>query len=199
MRKPLLGMVAATLALCPLIASRAEGLSYTYADLAYVTTDIDGVDKDLDGFLLRGSLEIAENWFVYGRYVDQSVSIASVDIDARQFAIGGGYAWSFAPTMDLFGRVGYTEVEADASGRGFGFDADDDGYELGVGIRARPVAALELEGSINYVDLSDSGDDTSFGVGALWFITDHVGLGVQGDFADDAETYGVGFRWEFGK
>ena len=66
-------------------------------------------------------------------------------------------------------------------------------------MRARPVEPLELEGAITYVDLSDSGDDTSFGVAARWFFTDNLALGVEGEFADDANTYGVGFRWAFGK
>ena len=49
MRSKLLSaMVAASLAL-PL-AAHADGATYSYADLAYVTTDLDGVDEDLDGF-----------------------------------------------------------------------------------------------------------------------------------------------------
>lgn len=199
MRKPLLGLVAASLATCPLLAANAEGIGYTYADLAYVTTDIDGFDDELDGFLLRGSLEIADNWFLYARYLDESVSTQGVDIDFQQYSVGGGYAWSFAENMDLYGRLGYTKAEVDVENFGFGdLDADDDGYELGVGVRARPIDIIELEGAINYVDLSDSGDDTSLGVAARWFITDAIALGVEGEFADDADTLGIGFRWQFG-
>lgn len=194
MRK--LSLVAAALALmAPIAATQAEGIGYTYVDLGYVTTDVDGFSKDADGFVLRGSLEVADNWFVYGRYVDQSVEVAGGDIDVERFSVGGGYAWSFAENMDLFGKLGYTRVEGE-----FGHaSADDDGYELGFGIRARPLSAFELEGSINYVDLSDAGDDTSLGVAALWYIAEHVALGVEGEFADDEKTYGVGFRWEFGR
>ncbi|HEX6573316.1 MAG TPA: porin family protein [Steroidobacteraceae bacterium] len=199
MRKSLLGLVAASLAMCPLLAAQAEDISYTYVDLGYVTTDLDGVGKDLDGFVLRGSFEVADDWFLYARYLDQSVKFSGVDFDFQQYSVGGGYAWSFADNMDLYGRLGYTEAELEVSGGGFGQSSvDDDGYELGVGIRARPVDALELEGAINYVDLSDSGDDTSFGVAARWFITDVFALGVEGDFADDADTYGIGFRLHFG-
>jgi hypothetical protein len=198
-RKSHLGFVAAALALAPVMASQAEGIGYTYVDLGYVTTDIDGVEKDLDGFLLRGSLEIAENWFVYGRYVDQSVTFRGVDFDAQQFSVGGGYAWSFAENMDIYGKAGYTQVELDVSGGGFGgFDVDDDGFELGLGIRARPLTPLELEAAVNYADLSDSGDDTSFGVAARWFISDNFALAVEGDFGDDAKSYGIGFRLAFG-
>jgi hypothetical protein len=198
MRKSLLGLVAASLAMGPFVAAQAQDISYTYVELGYVTTDLDGVGKDLDGFVLRGSFEVADNFFLYARYLDQSVSVAGIDFDAQQYGIGGGFAWSFADNMDLYGRVGYTEVELDVSGGGSGgFDLDDDGYELGVGIRARPLELLELEGVVNYVDLSDSGDDTSYGVAGRWFITDTFALGVEGEFADDADTYGVGFRLQF--
>jgi hypothetical protein len=183
-----------------MVPAQAEGIGYTYADLGYVTTDRDGIDKDLDGFLLRGSLEIADNWFIYARYVDQSVSSRGSDVDFQQYSVGGGYAWSFAENMDLYGKLGYTKAEIDVDNYGFGSGSvDDDGYELGVGIRARPLDPFELEGSINYVDLSDWGDDTSFGVAGRWFITENVALGVEAEFADDADTYGVGFRWQFGK
>jgi hypothetical protein len=199
MRKPLLGLVAASMAVCPLLAAEAQDISYTYVDVGYVTTDLDGVDKDLDGFVLRGSFEIAEDWFLYARYLDESVTFRGVDVDFKQYAIGGGYAWSFADNMDLYGRLGYTEAEVEVEGFGFGgSDVDDDGYELGVGVRARPIEVLELEGAVNYVDLSDSGDDTSFGVAGRWFITDALALAVEAEFADEAETYGVGFRWQFG-
>lgn len=199
MRKPSLTSLVALLALGPL-AAQAEGISYTYVDVGYVTTDLDAVSKDVDGFLLRGSLEIADNWFVYARYVDQSVSFSGVDVDVEQYAVGAGYAWSFRDNMDLYGRAGYVSAQADASGGGFGgYDIDDDGYEVGVGIRARPLDPFELEGSVNYVDLSDAGDDTAFGIAGRWFVTDNLALDVEGEFASDANSYGVGFRWAFGR
>ena len=188
-------LVAASLAFCPLLATHAEGISYNNLDLAYVTTDLDGISEDLDGFALRGSFEIADNWFLYAGYLDQSVDVRGFDVDLQRLSVGGGYAWPFADNMDLYGKFGYTQVEADA---GFGADLDDDGYELVAGLRARPLPPFELEGSINYVDLSDSGDDTSLGLAARWFIADSFALGVEGEFADDADTYGIGFRWQFG-
>jgi hypothetical protein len=193
MRK--LSLVAATLALlAPVAATQAEGIGYDYVDLGYVTTDVDGFRKDVDGFVLRGSLEVADNWFVYGRYTNQGVDIAGSDLDLERFGIGGGYVWSFADNMDLYGKVGYVRAEADYAG----VSMDDDGYEIGVGLRMRPLTALELEGALNYVDLSDAGDDTSLGVAARWYITEQLALGVEAEFADEEKTYGVGVRWNFG-
>ena len=193
-------LIVSALACAPVLSVQAAGIDYNYVDIGYVTTDLDGFDKDLDGYGLRGSLEVADNWFLYARWLDQNVSTRGVDVDLQRLSVGGGYAWSFAENMDLYGKVGYTQWELDVSNSGFGDpDFDDDGYELGVGIRARPLDPFELEGSINYVDLSDSGDDTSLGVAGRWYITDNLALGLEGEFADDADTYAITFRWAFGQ
>jgi hypothetical protein len=192
-------LAVAALACFPLLSAQAEGIDYSYVDLGYVTTDLDGTDDELDGYMLRGSLEIADNWFLYARWMDQSVESRGADVDLQRISVGGGYAWSFAENMDLYSKLGYTQWEIDVSNFGFGGGSvDDDGYELGVGIRARPLDPFELEGAINYVDLSDSGDDTSLGVAGRWFITDNLALGLEAEFADDTDTYGVVFRWAFG-
>ena len=75
MRSKLLSaMVAASLAL-PLAAAAADNVTYSYADLAYVTTDIDGVNEELDGFALRGSFEVTDQAFLFGTYTDQSCRV----------------------------------------------------------------------------------------------------------------------------
>jgi hypothetical protein len=175
--------------------TQAEGLSYSYIDLAYINTDIDQFDEDVDGLALRGSLEITDQVFLFANYADQSTSVLGDDLDVQNYGLGVGYAWPIAPSTDLYGKIGYVKYEADY----LGFNADDDGYSLAVGLRGRPADQIELEGAINYVDLSDSGDDTSLGLGARWFFTDQFAVGVEGDFSDDANTYGIGVRWNFGK
>ena len=56
---------------------------------------------------------------------------------------------------------------------------------------------FELEGGINYVDLSDSGDNTSvFGAGR-WYFTPALAAGIEAEFGDNVNTYGLGVRWSF--
>ena len=86
-----------------------------------------------------------------------AAEIFDVDVDATGFDLGFGYAFPLSDTMDLYGKLGYTEVELEA----FNESVDDDGYALSLGLRARVMEQLELAGSVNYVDLSDSGDDTA--------------------------------------
>lgn len=194
MRFKSISAFATTAALLPFLA-QAEGLSYSYLDAAYINTDIDQFDEEVDGFALRGSFEITEQVFLFAGYANQSTEVFGTDIDVEQMNVGVGYAWPLAPSTDIYGKVGYVSAEIDAGG----FDADDDGYLLAVGLRGRPADQLELEGAVNYVDLSDSGDDTSVGLAARWFFTEQFAVGVEGEFGDDATTYGVGVRWNFGQ
>lgn len=178
----------AGLALAPL-ASQAESPSYSYIEGGYVRTNIDGIDKDADGFLVRGSVELPHDFFLFASYIDQGV----YGIDIQQYGVGAGYAWSMTDTTDLYGKVGYVKAEADYAG----FGLDDDGYSLGIGIRSFVTKNLELEAAVNYVDLSDSGDDTTFGAGARWYFTENFAMGIEAQVGDDATTYGIGFRWSF--
>jgi len=93
-------MLAAT----PLLA-QAEGMSYSYLDLGYVETDIDGVGPTADGFGLRGSVGVAKNFFVFADYSDQEVA----NIDVEQIAAGLGGRYGLSDNLDLGAEWYFTE------------------------------------------------------------------------------------------
>jgi hypothetical protein len=194
MRFKIVSSLVAATALLPFMAQAAD-LSYSYVDLAYINTDVDHFDESVDGFALRGSLELTDQVFLFAGYTDQSTSIFGDNLDLQTFRLGAGYAWPIAPSLDVYGKVGYARAEAKYPGPDF----SDDGYSLGVGLRGRAAAQLELEGSIDYTDLSDAGDDTALNLAARWFFTPQFAAGVEGEFSNDADTYGIGLRWNFGK
>ena len=167
------------LAAAPL-AALAEGMSYSYVDAAYIDTEIDGVGPSLDGFGLRGSVDFAENFFVFGEYADQSVS----GVDLTTFAAGLGGRYGIAENLDLVGRLGWTKVEVDA---GFA-EADDDGYLIDAGLRGRVGTAVELEGGVRYTDFSDGGDSTGLFVGGRFHFNETWGLGAEYQDGDDVST-----------
>ncbi|HKX59953.1 MAG TPA: outer membrane beta-barrel protein [Steroidobacteraceae bacterium] len=167
------------LAAAPL-AALAEDMSYSYIDLAYVDTDIDGVGPSLDGFGLRGSIGFAENWFAFGEFAAQSVS--GVDLDTYTVGLGGHYG--VADNLDLFGRLGWTKVEI-SSGP---IDIDDDGYLIDAGLRGRVGDAVELEGGVRYTDFSDGGDATGLFVGGRFHFNETWALGAEYQDGDDAST-----------
>jgi hypothetical protein len=188
-----IAVAIAAMSTLPFVANAADDLSYSYLDPAYVTTDIDNFDEEVDGFALRGSLEVTDQVFVFAGYSDQSTSVFGEDLDFQSMSIGGGYVWPVSQRADLYGRLGYVEQEVEYAG----FSADADGFLLGMGLRSRVGGEFELEGAINYVDLSRSGDSTSlFGAGR-WYFTQTFAAGLEAEVGDDATTYGLGVRWSF--
>ncbi len=170
-------------------------ISYNYIDLGVQRIELDdvaGFDVDGDGFGLGGSFEIAEDWFVQAAYAQADLDFG-VDID--QMSLGIGYKSAMSNTSDVFATVNYVSAEVSASGFG---SADDDGFGISVGIRAMLTDTFELNGAIGYVDLDDSGDSTSVGVGGLYSFTDAFALGFGAEFDDDITTYGIVGRFYFG-
>ena len=184
----------ATLAAAMPLASHAGTMDYSYAELAYVDTELDSddVDVDGDGFELRGSIAFAQNFFAYAGYQDLGFDFG---IDATRFDIGAGMHWPLNPKIDLVGRAGIvqTEVEADQ----FGINADDDGFLLGARLRSAITPQFEVEGGFDYTDLDDSGDDTSVVLEGRYFFVEQWSGGLKLEFSDDATLIGIGARITF--
>ena len=168
------------LAVAPL-AAMADGMSYSYVDAGYAQTDIDGVGPSADGFGLRGSVGFAQNWFAFADYSSQSVQ--GIDLESIGVGLGGHYGLTDA--LDLVGRVGYFEVNLDAPG---GISADDDGYSLDLGLRGRVTEGVELEGGVNYTDLSEGGDDTALFVGGRFHFNKTWAVGAEYASGDDSSS-----------
>lgn len=178
-----------SVALLPL-AAQADGPQYSYAEAGYVQTDVDGFNETLDGYSLRGSFEITDDWFVFADYNDQSTG----GLDVQQYGAGVGYAWSVTDTTDLYGKLSYAKAEASLGG----FSVDDDGYAVALGVRSLFGEHFELEASVDYTDLSESGDDTTFGVAARWYFVEQFAVGIEAETGSDTTVLGINVRWNFG-
>jgi opacity protein-like surface antigen len=186
--------LAATAAFVPFMA-QAEGLSYTYAEAGWVSSEIDQFDEKLGGWALKGSFEIIDNLFVYGRYADQKTDTSAGEFTFQPWDIGVGYAFPITETFDVYGTVGYSSIDADAPS--FVKNTSDDGYTLGLGARTRVIEKLELEGVVKYANFSDYGDNTSFEFAGRWFFTDAFALGLEYTAGDEFDTFGAGVRYQF--
>lgn len=171
-------------------AALANGPDYSYVEAGYVETDVDGAGGNLDGYGVRGSVAIADRWFAFAGYADQSYG----GFDLQDYEIGGGYAWPLANSTDLLGKVSFVRLEGEFAG----FSASDEGYAVALGIRSRFKDRFELEASVGYTELSDSGGDTALGVAARWYPVERFAIGIDAASGDDTTAYGVGLRWEFG-
>jgi opacity protein-like surface antigen len=198
MRK-ILTVIAATAAFVPFMA-QAEGLSYTYAEAGWLQTDVNqfdniDVNETLGGWGLKASFEIIDNLFVYGRYADQKTDTKAGEYTLQPWDLGVGYAFPINDTFDIYGMVGYSNVDMDAPGAWK--NNDDDGYTLGVGARAQLIEKLELEGTFRYANLSDYSDQYGFDIAGRWFFTDAIAVGLQYSLGDNFDTFGASVRYQF--
>ena len=183
----------ALLSLCFAMGAFAEtnGLRYTYIEGRYVDVEFDDLDADGDGFGIGGSVAVSDDFFLTAGYTDLDLDFG---VDAQEFLLGVGYHYGLSEVLDLVGEVGYADVEIDTR---FG-DFDDNGLFLSGGLRWMVVDQLELNGKLRYVDLDDSGSDTSIVLGGLFHVTADLAIGAGAEISDDADVYSVGIRYYLG-
>ena len=181
-------LAALVAALGAVSAAHATDLSYDYAELRWVDTEIESVDGD--GFQLGGSYEVSDQWLIVGE-----VSAVDFDfnVDITTFSVGAGYVVRYDEKFDLVGYARLIRANADFTGG----DEDENGYSIAVGTRANPVENLELRGFLNHVDVFDR--DTFIELGADYFFDPRFSAGATLQFAGDADTLTLGVRWFFGE
>jgi hypothetical protein len=186
-----LGLLAAMAAALP-VASQADTMDYTFAELAYVDTKLDNGPFDVDGngLALRGSLAVNPSFFVFAGYTDLDFDF---NVDATQLEVGGGGHLPLAPKIDLVGRAGIVKANIEAGN----FDDDDTGLLLGARVRGEIAPRFEVEGGFDYVDLDDFGNDTSIVLEGRYFFVNQWAGGVKVEIGDDSTAISVGARLTF--
>jgi hypothetical protein len=171
----------------------AAELNYTYGELRYIDTELDAgpFDRDGDGFQIGGSLELAQSVHIFGNF--QTLDFGS-RIDVWSFQIGGGYAMPLNNGADLVARLSYIDGEIDTPGG----DVDDSGFGFSAGVRNMLTPQIEGRAFVNYVDLDESGDETSFELAGDYFVNDEIALGISLELGEDVTTWTLGARWYFG-
>lgn len=175
---------------CSTIASAGD-FDYDYLSLGYSTVEFDDINVDGDGFGIGGSYAINPDYHLFAGYDAAGLDFG---VDATAFGAGIGYNMGLSPVVDLIAQLSYQYVELDVPGFG---SVDDSGLGLGVGLRFAASPMLELNAGIDYVDLSDSGNDTGFRAGGLYSFTDTFSLGLGGNWGDDSSSYIVSGRFYF--
>lgn len=172
----------------------AEGPNWNYIEGSYERVEFDddvgGFDVDGDGFGIAGSFEIADSWHAFASYGSADFDF---DIDLDQLVIGGGLHTPISDNTDFVANLAYVRVDASA----LGFSVDDDGFGASIGVRGMMSPQVELEAYVDYVDLSDSGDDTSFRAAGWYSFTENFAAGLQIGTGDDTTSYGIGARVYF--
>lgn len=178
----------------PLVAGAAD-FSYRNVDLTLVpSAEIDVGDRDLDGdgFQLRGSLPVHENFFVLAEYLNLDFDSG---VDASRWMVGAGGHWPISNTLDVIARAGIVNYEVEAGA----FDDDDNGFFFGGRLRANIAPRIELEGGFEHVnvDLDDLGDETYVIAEGRYNFTSQLSAGVLVNVGGDATLLGVQGRYSF--
>ncbi|MEM9209435.1 MAG: hypothetical protein AAGA61_09305 [Pseudomonadota bacterium] len=163
--------------------ARAE-FSYDFVDIFYGQIDFDNADTDGDNFGARVSLSINDAFHVFG---GASVSDLDLGADATTLQVGVGYNTELTPIVDLVTQLSYRRVDLDTPIVNTG----DDGLGLDLTLRVAVTDLVEFNGSIDYSDLQDGGDNISLGGAVLVNLTERLSFGVIGDFDDDISAYSL--------
>jgi long-subunit fatty acid transport protein len=174
-------------------ASQADALNYNFVELSYLSTDIDDLNVDGDGLGIAGSFSLSDNYHVFAGYSDQDFDFS---INLTTMNVGLGYSRAISKSVDLVASIAYVSAEVDVP---FFPSVDDDGYGLGLGVRAMANQQTELFGGLEYVNLSDGGSDTALTAGAGYYFTSNFRLSAQFSTSDDSTSYGLGVRYFFGE
>lgn len=190
-------------------AALAESPRYSYFTAAWTNTEIDGEDlgsdPEGDGLSIGGSIAVTDMFHLFAEYDDSDLDVDGVpfgfdvDVGYQTLVIGGGANFGVSDTVDIVAQLAYVDVELTVDVAGFGSGSEDEsGYGLGAGVRAMVTDDFELNAGVNFVDLGDDADDTTFSLGAVYNFTPV--FAVQGglSFSDDVSSYGVGVRLYFG-
>lgn len=169
------------------LTANASDLSYTYAELRFVDTEIGNLDGD--GLRFGGSYELNHNWLLVGGFTTLDFD-ANVDTSALE--VGVGYVNRYDPKFDLvaYGKIVRAEVEVGNA------DVDDTGISLAGGIRGRFSPEFEGRATVNYVNVDNS--DTFFELGGDYHFSPAFSAGATLEFGGDADSLTIGARWFFG-
>jgi len=174
------------LAVLPFAASAAENINYNYVEGDYVATDS---DTNADGWGLKGSAALTQNFHIFGDYSNQDIKNSSASFD--QWRVGVGYNRQVSQHADLVTRVAYEKFDA-----GDGLDAD--GYSVEAGVRGALTQRLEGYALAGWED-GDAYDGDFYGrLGAQVKFNPNWGVSADVKFVEGDDTQwfvGPRFSW----
>ena len=174
-----------------MVAQAKDEIGYSYVDISYEDVSIDD-GPDGDGYRVGFSIAVQPKVHVFGDYEDISFDpIFGLDADGTEWDVGLGWNGGFGDSADFVADVFYLDVEVDVAGFG---SVSDDGFGVRAGVRGMVASSLELAGFVEYTDLSDSGDETSYAGEIRWNTSDIFTIGAGYSTADDADTIYGGVR-----
>lgn len=214
--RTLAAALAGALSFAPAFGAAAQERSYTYLEAGYLAQSLrsprgDAVrldDIDARGGYLAGSLALNERWFASaGLYKGRddvdlragATSLARLDLDAQQVALGLGYRAALSERVDWTAELGWlnTRLAFEHKPLALRERSDGDDARLSLGLRGDLAPNLEGWAKLRYTD----GDvyDGEFGgaAGVLLKFNPIWGASAQADFGAGNRQYTLGVRASF--
>jgi hypothetical protein len=201
MRKSLAVPALAALALAgPVMAGN---FSYNMLELGLIGDNIDDPNgnEDLEGSgaSISGSWALGSNLFGFAnlsgtdyRYRHYSDS----DFKAGQFQLGLGFHVPLTSQLDVVSGASLQRLRLEDN---YNNSLNESGYGLNVGLRGLAGRRFEWTARMNYIDLGDGGDDTSWTAGFRYYFTRLFAMGLDvGSTGKNEANALIAFRWDFG-
>jgi hypothetical protein len=197
MKSRVLNVLAAVAMALP-ISGQAANFGYSFVDFAIIPeaeSDTEFGDFDGDGFQLRGSLAVHENFFALVEIQALEFDLGPIDADFTRWTIGGGGHWPINQSLDFIARGGVMRYEVDAGSA----DEDDIGFFLGGRVRAQVMANVEVEGGVDLTTAEVEGfEDEIILVGeGRYHFNDQFSAGGFLNIGDDSSQIGLYGRFNF--
>lgn len=170
-----LGLLAASgLGAAALLAPAASAQIYGGAGYSVFTADVDGEDATVGGIIGRLGYKTNPFFGVEGELAigvqEDSFDVLGTTVDVSLENSYGVYAVGWLPVPmigDLFARVGYANLEVEASAGGLSASEDGSGIAYGAGAQISPFPFTKLR--LEYTRYEpDDGEVDAFGVSALF-------------------------------
>lgn len=182
--------VLALAALLAPLSTHAADLGNTYIEAGVSRVHHEpawfGTDMKFDGGYVRGSIELGEHAYAFGRASRGEDEWYGFDLANKQFDLGLGLRRPVADTVDLVAEIGGRSEELD------GFDRD--GWRAGAGVRG--ILGTRAEGWAKVTYTEDTFDDRPYAgqVGALYKLNATWGLTGEVEMSPDTNRYSFGLR-----
>jgi len=180
----------------------AGDISYNNLELGLIGDSIDDPvgDQGLDGSgaSVSGMWSLSPGMFGFG-------SLSGTDYEYRhypdsnftaaQLQLGLGFHVPLSSQLDLVSGISLQRLRLEDD---YNNALNEDGYGLKVGLRGLAGRRVEWNASLNYVDLGDGNDDTSWTAGFRYYFTRRFAMGLDIGSTDKDEGNAVlAFRWDF--
>ncbi len=162
--------------------------SYSFIEAGGIDVDFSTSELESDGWFAGFSAD-SKHFHGFGQYSDTS-GVAGIG-DTRAWNLGGGWHGLFGERADLVLEASYIDVTVETGSGKVG----DNGLLGSGGVRWRIIKFFEINGFVNYLNLSDAGSDTGYEINALLYLGP-IGIGA-GWASMDVDTATVYLRWNF--